>query len=305
MLRCNHPKSVVDSSKLFVRRRRFPFWRVALGLAACALLVVGQSGVAVTQVRLHQFEDGPEVSVGYEFLPGETGWFSARASKFKTETNPETEERSVKLAWEARVTDPKGVLLEPPKTGRIEETLRPQDKNWQPKITGSFLVPPYAIGGMYSVQVKVQDVLSRSQAVGVLQFTVKAPEFQEPEKLSILDFHFLEGENSPEIRLSPVYHPGETLWAGFDIAGFKRTEGNRFSVSYGLAVSGADGRELFSQPRAAEESKESFYPQRWVPGRLSLKLDSNVAPGSYTLLIKAEDDIGGQSAESSANFEVK
>ena len=33
-----------------------------------------------------------------------------------------------------------------------------------------------------------------------------------------------------------VYQPGDTLWAKFDITGYKFGENNRFSVDYGLAI---------------------------------------------------------------------
>ena len=73
----------------------------------------------------------------------------------------------------------------------------------------------------------------------------------------------------------------------------------------GLAVLNADGKELFAQPEAAAESKESFYPQLRVPGALSLHLDANVAAATYTLVVTVRDQIGRQIAEQRENFRVE
>ena len=73
----------------------------------------------------------------------------------------------------------------------------------------------------------------------------------------------------------------------------------------GVAVLNADGKELFAQPEAAAESKESFYPQLRVPGALSLKLDSNVPAATYTLVVTVHDKIGGQTAEYRDTFRVE
>jgi hypothetical protein len=102
-----------------------------------------------------------------------------------------------------------------------------------------------------------------------------------------------------------VYKPGTTLWARFDMAGYKFEANHKFSVDYGLAVLNADGKELFAQPEAAAESKESFYPQLRVPGALSLKLDPNVPPATYTLVVTVHDKIGGQVAEQRETFRVE
>jgi len=72
-----------------------------------------------------------------------------------------------------------------------------------------------------------------------------------------------------------------------------------------LAVLNADGKELFAQPEAAAESKESFYPQLIVPGALSLHLDPNVPSATYTLVVTVRDKIGGQTTEQRETFRVE
>jgi hypothetical protein len=278
--------------------------------AACVLMAAPASGLfaqsklAVSSMNLHQYEDGPVLAASYEFLPGETAWFGCRMSGFKIETKDE--DRFVKLSWDVTVTDAVGVLIEKPRSGRIEDQLQPEDKNWQPKFLASFQVPPFAIGGVYKIQVTVEDELAGTQAARTLEFAVRAPAFRPADTLVVRNFRFLAKEDEDGVPLRPaVYRQGGMLWARFDIAGHKLGENNRFDVSYGLAVLGPDGKQLFAQPEAAGEAKESFYPQRWVPGVLSLSLDANVAKAAYTLVVTVRDKLADQTAELREAFQVE
>ena len=191
-----------------------------------------------------------------------------------------------------------------PRSGRVEDQLQPEDKNWQPKFLASFQIPPFAIGGAFKIRVTVKDELAGAETERILGFSVKAPAFRPADMLEIRNFRFLrEEEGDP---LSPaVYHPGSMLWARFDIAGYKLGDNNRFDVSYGLAVLAADGRQLFAQPEAAAEAKESFYPQRWVPGVLSLSLDPNVPKATYTLVVTVRDKSANEMTELRETFQVE
>jgi hypothetical protein len=95
------------------------------------------------------------------------------------------------------------------------------------------------------------------------------------------------------------------LWARFEIAGYKLAEENHYSVSYGLVVLKEDGEQVFAQPDAASDSKDSYYPQRYVPGALSLALNQGVPAGAYTLVVTMRDEVGQQTAESRARFRVE
>jgi hypothetical protein len=270
-------------------------------LSAAAL--GAQPKFAIERLELHQYEDGPALAAGYEFLPGETAWFSCRMTGHKTEQAGEP--RHVKIAWEMRVLDPAGVLLEKPRSGRIDDQLLPEDKNWQPKFLASFEVPPYAPGGVYKIPVTAKDEIAGTEAAKTLEFRVKGPAIETSDTLVIRNFRFLRGEDDAAPLRPAVYHPGSMLWARFDIAGHKFGANNKFDVGYGLAVLGADGKQLFAQPEAAGESKESFYPQRWVPGALSLSLDQNVPAATYTLVVTVRDKIGNITTELREMFQVE
>lgn len=277
---------------------------IPLTLLLTAGTLPAASKLAFERLALHQYEDGPLLASSYEFLPGETIWFSARVAGF--ESQPAGDNRTVKISWQVGIADPNGVAVEAPRTGRVDESLRSQDKDWVPKFVVSFLLPSFVPGGTYHIPVTVKDELAGSEITGNLEFHVRAESIEPAESFVIRNFRFLRNETDAEALRQPVvYKPGTTLWARFDMAGYKFEGNHKFSVDYGLAVLNADGKELFAQPEAAAESKESFYPQLRVPGALSLKLDPNVPSATYTLVVTVHDKIGGQTAEQRETFRVE
>jgi len=263
------------------------------------------SKLAFERVALHQYEDGPLLPASHEFLPGETVWFSARIAGFESQIAGDN--RNVKLSWQVRIMDPDGVPVEPPKSGRLDESLRTQDKDWVPKFVVSFLLPSFIPGGNYHIPVTVKDELAGgSEISGDLEFHVRGENIEPSASFVIRNFRFLRNETDAEALKPPVvYRPGATLWARFEMAGYKFEANHKFSVDYGLAVLDADGKELFGQAEAAAESKESFYPQLRVPGALSLHLDPNVPVATYTLVVTVRDKVGGQTAEQRETFRVE
>ena len=262
------------------------------------------SKLSFERLALHQYEDGPLLPASHEFLPGETIWFSGRIAGF--ESRQEGDNRNVKLSWRVGLEDPKGVAVEPPKSGRLDESLRTQDKDWVPKFVVSFLLPSFIPGGTYHIPVTVKDELVDSEITGSVDLHVRAESFEPSASFVIRNLRFLRNETDAEALRPPVvYKPGSTLWARFEMAGYKFEANNKFSVDYGLAVLNAEGKELFAQPEAAADSKESFYPQLRVPGALSLHLDPNVPAATYTLVVTVRDKIGGQTAEQRAEFRVE
>ena len=279
-------------------------WILPLTLLLTAGALPAQPKLAFERLALHQYEDGPLLPAAHEFLPGETIWFSARIAGF--ESRQDGDNRNVKLSWQVGIADPAGVAVEAPRTGRLDESLRTQDKNWVPKFVVSFLLPSFIPGGNYHIPVTVKDELVGSEISGSLEFHVRAESIEPSETFVIRNFRFLRNENDTEALRQPVvYPPGAMLWAKFEMAGYKFEANHKFSVEYGLAVLNADGKELFAQPEAAADSKESFYPQLRVPGALSLHLDPNVPAATYTLVVTVRDKIGGQTAEHRETFRVE
>jgi len=280
--------------------------------AALALLSVASAFAApkltVERIALHQFEDGPLIDSSYEFLPGETAYFSCRLTGYQIQTQDDGSQ-NVKLSWRMEVRDPMGVLLEQPAQGRIDAELFPEDTEWLPKFLRSFVVPPFAISGEYRISVQVRDEIEGAEVSGELKFRVKGhppdASIGPDGTLTARNVVFLSSQDDALGTRSAVYHPGGTGWVRLDVGGYKFGEKNRFSISFGMALEAADGKQLFSIPDAGSVSDESFYPQRYSIGTLTLNLDKDVSPGTYTLVVTIGDKIGDQSIEVRAPFQVQ
>jgi len=287
-----------------VTRRSIPLVLFAAGAVLASGTLSAASKLAFERLALHQYEDGPLLASSHDFLPGETIWFSCRIAGFESE--PAGDNRNVKLSWQVGLLDPGRIPVEPPKTGRLDESLRFQDKDWVPKFVVSFLLPSFIPGGSYHIPVTVKDEIAGSEISGDLEIHVRAETIAPSASFVIRNFRFLRNEDDTAALRPPItYKQGSTLWARFEMAGYKLAANNKFSVEYGLAILGADGKELFAQPVAAAESKESFYPQLRVPGALSLRLDANVPLASYTLVVTVRDKIGGDAVELRETFSVE
>jgi hypothetical protein len=276
-------------------------------MAAAAVGVSGlraEPDLKVGPMALHLFEDGPLLPESYEFLPAETAYFSCRLSGYQVEKSGE-DRRLVKLSWEVTVLDPAGVPIEPPKTGRIEDRLSPEDKDWIPKFLVSFMVPPFALPGSYRISVQAKDEIAGSEARGDLTFRLRGHEVAPSEALVARNFRFLSGEDDTIGTRGGVYRAGEVVWAHFDITGYKLDANTRFSVDCGLAVETAEGRRLFEQPEAVTQSGDTFYPQRYVPITLNVNLDKSVKPATYILIVTLRDNLGHQTGEVREPFLVQ
>jgi hypothetical protein len=273
-------------------------------LALIAVQVLSAaSSFRIGSMVVHQFEDGPVLPLSYEFLPGETAYFSCRLAGFSADKGEETQH--VKLSWRMEVSDPSGAFLQKAETGLIEDKLLAEDKDWAPKFLATFVVPAFALSGDYRVSVKARDELAGADAVAEMVFHVKGHAIEPSATLAVRNFLFVRDEADAFGMRNPVYQPGDTLWARFDVTGYKFEANHRFSVTYNLAVEDTEGKQVFTQPDAGAESRESFYPQPYVPGTLSLSLDKNVPAATYTLVVTVKDTLGGQTSEVRQPFKVE
>lgn len=275
-------------------------------ILAVSFALSGAGKLEIEKFALRQFEDGPALAASHEFLPGETIYWSFRVRGYhvtKTENEAGDQESRMKLGWTVRATDPQGVPIEKERAGKVEARLFDQDKDWTPRAADSFVVPPFAPNGIYHALVTVKD--ESGEATSTLEFKVRGDKVEPSDTLIGRDFRFLRSENDTIPLRNPAYEAGDTLWVRFDITGYKFGEKNRFDVEYGLAILRANGETMFTQPVAAKETNESFYPQHYVPGLLSLGLNKDLPKGSYTMVITMRDKIGNQTWESRNPFQVQ
>lgn len=275
-----------------------------LGVTFLGTAGSASAAFSVDRLALHQFEDGPELGPTHVFLPGESVFFSCRLTGYQPAVTGDNQ-RSVKMSWTLDVTDPSGIPLVAGTKGEIAEPISPQDKNWYPKFLHHFNIPPFAPGGAYHIKVTARDEVAKADLTSQLEFQVRGHAVEPSPVLAARNLRFLKDETDGPPLDPAVYHPGETLWARFDITGYKYGDQNRYSVEYGLAVLRESGEQVFAQPAAAADSNESFYPQRYVPGAVSLNLQADVPEGKYTLVITMADKVGGQMAETRREFRIQ
>ncbi len=256
--------------------------------------------LGIVTVLLHQFEDGPPVAAAEPFQPGDTVFLSFQVAGYRA-----SESRRIHLTYRIEAADPAGVALAEPVADAIATELAPQDKDWLPKVRYSVLVPPWAGSGSYRLRARVRDELAGADVTHDRNFTVRGRQVEPSPTLVVKNFRFFRSEEAAEPMPVAAYRPGDTLWARFDITGYRLADKNRYHVEYGIAVLRANGETLYAEPKAAEEQDSTFYPKRYVPGALSLNLQTELARGDYTIVVTARDRVGGETAESRQVFHVE
>jgi hypothetical protein len=252
-------------------------------------------------VGIHQSEDGPLVEKGTTFVPGETLFFSCRLDGYQS-----SPARKVSIEYRFAAVDPAGVPVMEPVTAKIETELALEDKDWKPKIRQTVLVPPLAESGVYKIQFSAKDVLSGAAAAAETTFEVRGHAVESSDSLVIRNFRFYRSgdDDAAPLKLA-AYRPGDTVWARFDITGYKLRAENQRDVAYTLAVSGPGGRVLLAPRQPTVDQGTSFYPMKYLPCVISLTLQPDIRPEEYTITIVVEDRIGNQNYESKQTFRVE
>lgn len=258
--------------------------------------------LTIQNVTLSQYEDGPALAGTQSFVPGEAIFFSFQVSGYRSEGE---DEQSIRLTWRIEAKDPAGVHLEEPATGKLVAGLAQEDKDWMPKVRHTIVVPPFAPSGTYHVTISVHDEIAKADVQKEAEFKVRGRQVEPSPKLAIRNMNFYRGEEDKEPAEPPAYRPGDTVWVRFDITGYRFAAKNHFDVGYGITVLRPNGEVTLSQPEAAAETDESFYPKPYIPAALSLNLPKDIRPGQYTVIVTAKDKVGGQNEEVRRTFSVE
>jgi len=254
----------------------------------------------VIDAGIHQTEDGPLIAPGTTFTPGEVVFFSCRLDGFQV-----SRDKKVSIQYEITAADPKGVPIIEAAAGKVDVELAPEDKGWKPKMRQSVLIPPLADSGIYKIRVSAKDTFAGAETSFEAPFEVRGRMVEPSETLAVRNFQFYRTEDDPKPLAVAAYRGGDTVWARFDITGYKFGPGNKRDVAYTVTVTSAEGRVLLAPGEPNADQGSSFYPMRYVPCTISLNLQKNLAPGEYTVFIRAEDRIGGQNSEWKQAFRVE
>ncbi len=237
---------------------------------------------------------------GSSFLPGETIFYSFQIAGYG-----ESPVKKIRLSYRIEATDPRGVRIMEPIESIFDATLHDEDKQWQPKLRASLPLPPVAPSGTYKISTLVTDDISHLTAASETTVQVSGHDVPPSPELTIRNFTFHRTEEDAHPLPAAVFRPGDTLFARFDIAGFRYAEHNTIGVTYDVAVLNGTGKKIYSQEHAAEDKSYSYYPKPYVPGAMSLNLQPDMRPGDYTILVTVHDEVGRQTFEARQPFQLE
>jgi len=279
---------------------------IVLLATLASLCAAADTSLAIVHPVFSQSEDGPPVATDYEFIPGEYVYFSCQVAGYRrVDKKDDFGKQDISLKFHVEVRDGQGVLLQPAQDGKIQSTLTSEDKDWQPKLREKVEVPPLADSGEYAVLVKLSDDLASTAAEVRAVFHIKGRDVTPSDILSVRNFRFLRGEDDQNPLTTAAYRPGDAVWARFDMTGYKFGDKNLVDIEYGLSVLREDGSTAYTQPEAATQRVQTFYPQRYQPGVLNLNLAKDQTLGRYTIVLTVRDNIGKQNFETRETFSVE
>ena len=272
---------------------------IILALVVPALLAAAPALKIVSPI-LSQMDGGAPDPPGFEHTPGEIVWFSCRIAGYTKNEN-----EKVQLRYSVQAFDPQGVPLDEVYKNEMTVEVGPQDKDWMPKIDTSLALPPLAPPGEYKIVVKAEDVLAKSDTELSFPFKLRGHAVEPSPTLIIRNFQFFRDEEGTRPVEKPTYHPGDGVFAKFDITGFKYGDKNKIDVSYVTSIIAPSGKVLWTQPEPAAEQSESFYPKHYVLATFGINLTPTIKPGEYTIAVAVKDAVGGQTYEAKFPFTVE
>ena len=286
--------------------RHFAFYFVAFSLTTPGAF--SQTGLAIQNAALQIQEDGAAVAPGRLFRAGELAYGSFSVANFQQKPGPvpEAEENIISLSYRVEAFDGAGVAIQALQVGKIDATVRREDKEWRPKIRFQLIIPPLPPSGAYRVEAWVKDEFAGKEARVQIPFQVKGYDVATADKLTVANFRFQRTEKVSEGAWTPaVYHVGETVWVLFDATGFKLGPKNRYDLAYGLAVLDAAGKVLFELEDVADLAEEPAYPKRAVPGALSVRVAEGTPKSTFQFRVRVKDRVGGEIVDQLGKFMIE
>ena len=256
--------------------------------------------LAIVRPVISQVEDSTPPPTGTYYIPGQSLFFTCRVAHIVKGAD-----RKIRVAYTVAAFDPKGVQLNETYRNEFTDEVTVEDADWMPRIQTQVSIPPLVGSGTYKVVVKAEDEIAKTTAEMEVPFEVHGHPVEPSDTVIVRNFHFFRDEGGKQPVENAVYHAGETLWARFDIIGYKFGEGNKVDVSYVASILLPGGRTVWTQKEPASEQSGSFYPKRYVSGEFSINLTAGVKPGAYIVGVQVKDAIGNQTYDARHPFTVE
>lgn len=289
-------------------------WSLRKILRSCQLASFALACVAASWAQEANTEEAPTLKIirldlldGFAdypiaddsvFAPGDTVNVA-----FNLKDYTESETYRMKVSWKVSTTGPANLPFAPGSAGLFDEELAPEDEEWEPLVRYQAQLPYHLPAGVYRIHVEAKDELSGATAEGDLNVNVAGDPAVQSDVLSLQNFTFSLTAGGTPLR-EAVFRPGATIFASFDITGYKLGEGNSYELSSRLDLLDGEGSRAYSFNPATEKGA-SFYPRLSVPASLRFDLDPTIEPGLYTLVLTVTDVVGQQSLSSQETFEVR
>lgn len=274
---------------------RFRFW-----LAFLPALLAAAPAIEVVKPIISQSDGGPPDPGGFVHVAGETLFFTCRVANFT-----KSPEEKIHLAYSVQAFDPQGIPLSEIYKNEVSDEVTPQDRDWQPKIETEIDTPPLGPSGAYKIVVKVEDLIAKTSTELSVPFQVRGHAVELSDTLVVRNFQYFRGEDDTRPLEKADYHPGDAVWAKFDIVGFKLGEKNSIDVSYVTSLISPTGKVMWTQPDPAVDKDASFYPKRYVSASMGITVLKDTKPGVYMIGVQVKDAIGNQVAEGKFPFSLE
>lgn len=261
--------------------------------------------LAIVEAGVEASEDAPFASASYEFLPGDYLYFTFQIAGFSIQSLNRNEVRKISLTYQVTPEDAHGTPLTEPVSDSIQDELSNEDKNWTPKRRASFLLPSYVSSGEFHVHLVARDLVGKTEVARDYPFRIGGVSIEPSDSVNVQHFAFLRRESDREALEIPAYSPGDTVFARFDMAGFKLASGNTYELEYGLSVIQPSGKPFLDAPRAAELKSTSFYPAQYLPGVIRINTPATSAKGEYVLTLVVRDLVANTKYETKKSFSIE
>ena len=279
-------------------------WPASVVLA-CAAVGLGQGEAteeppALQIIRLALLDSFANYPIAEDsvFAPGDTVNVA-----FNLKGYFENDTYRMKVSWKVSTTGPAKLPFAPGSHGLFDEELAPEDEEWEPLVRYQAQLPYHLPAGVYRIRVEAKDELSGAAAEGDLSVHVAGASVVQSDVLSLQNFTFSLTAGGTPLRQA-VFRPGATIYASFDITGYKLGEGNSYELSSHLDLLDVEGSQAYSFNPASEKGA-NFYPRLSVPASFRFDLDPTIELGMYTLVLTVTDVVGRQSLSSQETFEVR
>lgn len=261
--------------------------------------------MAIIDAGVQSSEDSPFLTPAYRFLPGDFVYATFQITNFASKQANSEAPPKISLKYAATLEDSNGLPMAAPESGTIDSELSAEDKNWTPKRRVSFTLPPFLAAGKAQVHIVVRDLLGSTEDTLRVPLSIGGVTVLKSDSVAVQNFQFFRREADTEALNIAAFSPGDTIFAKFDITGFRTDAQNTYRLVYDILVLRPDGKPFIQQPHAAELTASGLYPAQVLPAMLQLTTSATSTKGAYAVILTVHDLIGTMTTQTKTSFTIE